>query len=53
MLPPGSGVTGLAPTLLELGKLSGDYGQLQQACQEQRDRVNFVAGLVEERTGQK
>ncbi len=52
-LPPGAVNSGLAPTLLELGKLSGDYVQLQQACQLQQDRVNFVAGLVEEKTGRK
>lgn len=47
-LPVGAMTSGLALTLLELGKLSGDYAQLQQACQDQQDRVNFVAGLVEE-----
>jgi hypothetical protein len=52
-LPAGAVTSGLAPTLLELGKLSGDYAQLQQVCQEQQDRVNFVAGLVEELAGRK
>ena len=49
-LPPAAMTSGLAPTLLELGKLSGDYAQLQQACQEHQDRVNFVAGLVAEKS---
>ena len=43
----GAMTVGLAPTLLELSKLAGDFSRLTNVCQERSDKVGFVAGLIE------
>jgi hypothetical protein len=47
LVPPGVRTSGLAPNLLELSRLAGDYGPLMAACRQRGDLVSFTAGLLE------
>lgn len=47
MLPPGSRTAGFAPSLLELSRLSGQYGRLMEVTRQHGDLVGFTLGLVE------
>ncbi len=45
-LPPGTAVSGFAPTLLELGQRSGRYAQVESICAARGDLVGFLAALA-------
>jgi hypothetical protein len=47
LIPPGTRTTGLAPSLLELSRLSGSYDLLKRVCKERGDLLGFTAGLIE------
>jgi hypothetical protein len=46
LLPAGVGTSSFAPTLLELGRLSGDYSRLTAVCRERGDLLGFAAGML-------
>lgn len=47
LLPQGMRTSGLAPNLLELSRLAGNYEPLMQVCRERGDLVSFTAGMLE------
>lgn len=47
LIPSGVELSGLAPSLLELGKKSGNFERLMEICQERGDVLGYAAGLVE------
>jgi hypothetical protein len=49
LVPAGSELSRLAPTLLSLAELSGDWEQYDAICRERGDVVAFAAGLLRRR----
>lgn len=47
LLPPGTRLSGLAPSLLELSRLAGSYDRLKQVCQARGDLLGYTAGLID------
>jgi hypothetical protein len=47
LLPQGMRTSGLAPNLLELSRLAGNYEPLMNVCRERGDLVSFTAGMLE------
>jgi hypothetical protein len=46
LVPAGSELSRLAPTLLSLAELSGDWDQYDAICRERGDLVGYAAGLL-------
>ena len=47
-LPPGTRTLGIAPSLLELCRLKGDFATHQEICRSGDDWVGFAVGLLEQ-----
>ena len=47
LLPQGTPTTGFAPSLIELSRCGGDYGQLLAECRERGDLLGFAVGRIE------
>jgi hypothetical protein len=47
LVPPGVRTSGFAPTVGEMAKKSGEYGRMQQLCENRGDVLGFTASLVE------
>ena len=53
LAPPGSQLSGFAPTMLELARTAGAFDRLMEICQERGDLLGFTAGLVEKNLPQR
>lgn len=49
LLPPGATTSGFAPSLMELSRMAGDYGQLVEQSRQQGNLLTYAAGLLESR----
>lgn len=53
LIPHGSRTVGVAPSLLEISRLAGNFQRLKEACKERGDLLGFAAGLIEEQEKKK